>query len=83
MQSKVDSHKGVERVLKMQTRDLTGYVVKMPDLKGRLWFHGIARERIREDVYRFEVIQLAGRLVDAEIIASFEELAEASVATVA
>lgn len=66
-----------------RTHDLTGHVVKMPDLGGRMWFHGIVRERIRDDVYRFEVIQLAGRLVDAEIIASFEELAAASVAPVA
>ena len=70
-------------VLNDEARDLTGCAVRMPDLQGRMWFHGIVREWLHDDVYRFEVIQLAGRLVDAEIIASFEELAAASVASVA
>jgi hypothetical protein len=63
----------------MATCDLTGQMVRMPDLKGRTWFHAIARERLHDDVYRFEVIQLAGKLVDAEIIASVSEMAQASV----
>ena len=63
----------------MATRDLTGFVVRMPDLTGRVWFHAIARERISGDVYRFEVIQLAGKLVEAEIVASVSEMAQASV----
>jgi hypothetical protein len=67
----------------MESRDLTGCAVRMPDLAGRVWFHAIARERIHDDVYRFEVIQLAGRLVDAEIIASVSEMAQASVRTCA
>jgi hypothetical protein len=78
-----ENNGGRTMVTMQQAYDLTGHVVQMPDLNGQMWFHGIARERIKDDVYRFEVIQLAGRLVEAEIIASFEELAAASVASVA
>jgi hypothetical protein len=61
-------------------RDLTGYVVKMPDLSGRVWFEAIADERIAKDVYRFTVIQLGGRYIDAEIIANVREMEAAAVA---
>jgi hypothetical protein len=63
-------------------RDLTGYVVTMPDLSGRVWFEAIADERIAEDVYRFTVIQLGGRYIDAEIIANVREMEAAAVAPV-
>jgi hypothetical protein len=64
----------------MEDRDLTGYSIRMPDLKGGTWFHAIVRERIKGDVYRFEIISIGGKCLDGEIIASVKELAGASVA---
>jgi hypothetical protein len=45
-----------------------------------MWFHALVEERVKGDVYRFKVIQIGGKFVNAEIIASVEELAAASVA---
>ena len=71
---------GGVQMMTMEGRDLTGCSIRMPDLKGGTWFHAIVRERIKDDVYRFDVIQLGGKYVDAEIIANVRELAAASVA---
>lgn len=59
--------------------DCTGQYVRINDPSGKVWFHGKAIERVAEGSYRFVVMKIGGRSLDAEVVANVEEMAIAAV----
>jgi len=60
--------------------DCTGQYVRINDLSGKVWFHGKALERLADGTYRFIVLKIGGRSLDAEVVANVEDMAMAAAA---
>ena len=58
--------------------DYTGKYVKIMDRAGNVWFQGKAVERVGTEAYRFVVLRIGGRSIEAEMVATMRELVGAS-----